>query len=137
MKAIETHSRGQIEDEARATTRSKSRGPRKAAYALLAGVALASALHLSTTTAVIADDDEDELSEQEEVRLALKRGEVLPLVRILAITEKEVPGDVVEVELEREAGKLVYEITVLTAGGRVREVILDARTGVILKTEDD
>ena len=71
------------------------------------------------------------------VREALQRGEVLPLVKILAIASKEVPGDVIEVELEDERGALVYEIKILTSTGRVREVEIDARTGAVLKIEDD
>jgi len=71
------------------------------------------------------------------VREALQRGEVLPLVKILAIANKEVPGDVIEVELEQEREALVYEIKILTSTGRVREVEIDARTGAVLRIEDD
>ena len=71
------------------------------------------------------------------MREALQRGEVLPLVKILAIADQQVPGDVIEVELEDEHGALVYEIKILTGNGRVREVKIDARTGAVLKIEDD
>lgn len=71
------------------------------------------------------------------VREALQRGEVLPLMKILAIANKEVAGDVIEVELEDEREALVYEIKILTSTGRVREVKIDARTGAVLKIEDD
>lgn len=71
------------------------------------------------------------------VREALKRGEVLPLVKILAIANKEVPGEVIEVELEDEREALVYDIKILTSTGRVREVKIDARTGAVLTIEDD
>ena len=71
------------------------------------------------------------------VREALQRGEVLPLMKILAIASKEVPGDVIEVELEDdESDALVYEIKILTGTGRVREVRIDARTGAVLSIED-
>ena len=52
--------------------------------------------------------------------------------------QQRVPGDVVEVELEH--GKhhgWEYEVKVLTAQGRVREVKLNARTGEVRKVEDD
>jgi uncharacterized membrane protein YkoI len=71
------------------------------------------------------------------VREALQRGELLPLVKILAIANKEVPGDVIEVELEDEGEALVYEIKILTSTGRVREIKIDARTGTVLNIEDD
>jgi uncharacterized membrane protein YkoI len=82
-------------------------------------------------------DDRKEQREQDAIREALQRGEVLPLVRILAIAQGAVPGDVIEVELERKHGALVYEIKILTASGRVREIKVDARTGSVLEIEDD
>jgi uncharacterized membrane protein YkoI len=101
---------------------------------LLSGVlCLAIALALPSSFA----DDRKEQREQDAIREALQRGEVLPLVRILALAQQAVPGDVIEVELERKHGALVYEIKVLTASGRVREVKLDARTGKVLEIEDD
>ena len=83
-----------------------------------------------------ADDDKKQ-REHDAIREALQRGEALPLVRILALAQQAVPGDVIEVELERKHEALVYEIKVLTQTGRVREIKLDARTGNILKIEDD
>jgi uncharacterized membrane protein YkoI len=71
------------------------------------------------------------------MRAALQRGEVLPLPKILAIAQEQVPGDVIEVELESKRGALVYEIKVLTQSGRVREIKIDARNGKVLKIEDD
>ncbi len=57
------------------------------------------------------------------VREASQRGEVLPLgAKILAIASEQVPGDVIEVELEDEKKALVYEVKILTGTGRVREV---------------
>ena len=88
----------------------------------------------------VADDKKHQRRQREHqaVREALRRGEVLPLVKILAIANQEVPGDVIEVELEQEDDHaLVYEIKILTSTGRVREVEIDARTGAVLKIEDD
>lgn len=76
---------------------------------------------------------------QETAREAVERGELIPLSRILALVEKEFPGRVIEVELERRAGRLVYEIEVLQEGGRVVEVRYDGRTGrrLSIDHEDD
>ena len=82
-------------------------------------------------------DKRDKKKEHNQVREALQRGEVLPLVKILAIAGQQVPGDVIEVELEDEQGALVYEIKILTSTGRVREVKIDARTGKVVSIEDD
>jgi uncharacterized membrane protein YkoI len=79
----------------------------------------------------------DKKGEHNLVREALQRGEVLPLLKILAIAGQHVPGDVIEVELEDEDKVLIYEIKVLTDTGRVREIKIDARTGAVLTIEDD
>ncbi|MET0535530.1 MAG: PepSY domain-containing protein [Steroidobacter sp.] len=97
---------------------------------------LAGTLAMSASVGA-AEEKKHRSSEHKSVREALQRGEVLPLVKILAIASKEVPGDVIEVELDDEDKTLVYEIKILTSTGRVREVEIDARTGTVLKIEDD
>jgi uncharacterized membrane protein YkoI len=94
---------------------------------------------LLAVASVIADVDDGDRHEREhdQIRGALQRGEVLPLVKILAIAQEKVPGDVIEVELESEHGALVYEIKVLAQSGRVREIKIDAKSGTVLKIEDD
>ncbi|RZA10810.1 MAG: hypothetical protein EOP02_33630 [Proteobacteria bacterium] len=71
---------------------------------------------------------------QDEAIQAMRRGEILPLARILEIANRHVPGDVIEVEYK---GGPKYEIKILTASGKVREVELDARTGALLTIKDD
>ena len=94
-------------------------------------------LVLGVAGGVGADDRKPRKSEHNAVREAMQRGELLPLVKILEIATRQVPGDVIEVELEDEKHVLVYEIKILTSTGRVREVNVDARTGTVLKIEDD
>jgi uncharacterized membrane protein YkoI len=100
----------------------------------LAGVLCTALLGVAS---VIAGVDDGDAREHDAIRSALQRGEVLPLAKILAIAQEKVPGDVIEVELESKREALVYEIKVLTQSGRVREVKIDARTGAVLKVEDD
>lgn len=83
--------------------------------------------------AVVKADDDDHI----EARALLQRGEILPLARILETVHERVPGDVIEVELERDDGVWEYDVKVLTAAGRVRKVELDARNGTVLKIKDD
>lgn len=86
------------------------------------------------STPALARNEADHLAARE----ALKRGEILPLSRILAVVAGAVPGDVIDVELERkDDGRWEYEVKVLTSTGRVREVKLNARTGVVREIEDD
>ena len=73
-----------------------------------------------------ADDDQDR------ARDALSRGEILPFSRILAVIEREVDGRVIEIDLDRAGGRYVYEVEVLSPGGRLVELSLDAATGAVL-----
>lgn len=69
-------------------------------------------------------------------RQALEAGEVLPLRTILERVERQHPGQVVDVELERErgnaGGRWVYEVKVLRSGGSLVKLKVDARDGTIL-----
>lgn len=72
-----------------------------------------------------------------EARALLQRGEILPLSRILVIVQQQVAGDVIEVELDNGKHGWEYEVKVLTADGRVREVKLNAGNGTVREIEDD
>lgn len=61
----------------------------------------------------------------------------LPLARILAIAQAEVPGEVIEVDLDEDDGIEIYELSILTSAGRKIEMEIDARTGRILDVEED
>jgi uncharacterized membrane protein YkoI len=101
---------------------------------------LAVSLFAASPLAASAKDDAKAIKKaqkklaQEEALAALRRGEILPLVEILRISTSHVQGDVIEVEFK---GGPVYEVKILTADGSVREVVLDARTGALIKIKDD
>jgi uncharacterized membrane protein YkoI len=97
--------------------------------AALMGAGLAPGAH--------AGDPDKKARELAAIREAVARGELLGLPRILELAQAEVAGDVVKTELDSEHGKLIYEVKILTATGRVREIELDARSGAILGVEDD
>ena len=70
------------------------------------------------------------------VLVSLKIGQ--PLGEILQIVQARVPGDIIEVELDRSDKRgWEYEVKVLASNGRVLEVDVNARTGQIRKIEDD
>jgi uncharacterized membrane protein YkoI len=75
--------------------------------------------------------------DHDRARAALERGEVRPLAEILAAAAAEVPGEVVELELEREHGRWVYELKVIAPDGRVLEVMVDAASARVLGWERD
>lgn len=75
--------------------------------------------------------------EQAAIHAAMSRGELLPLPRILTLAQARVRGDVLKVEIEQEPWGFKYEVKILAANGRVREVELNARTGAFIRIEDD
>lgn len=95
-----------------------------------AAILLAAAL--ATGSLAQAGDGDHDLA-----REALRRGEVLPLTRILAIAEKHAPGEVIEVELETKKGNLFYELKIIGPAGRVQEMLLNARTGDVVSLKDN
>ena len=106
---------------------------RIAPFAAVLAVAGAVPLLMAPAMAHASVDDDDHIAARE----ALRRGEILPLTRILDIALRAVPGDVIDVELDRHRGQWRYEVKVLTSTGRVREIKMDARTGVVQEIEDD
>jgi len=66
-----------------------------------------------------------------------RSGEILSLEQILQINRKQITGRILEVDLEHEDGQTMYEIEVLDDKGIVWEIKLDARTGKIIKQEQD
>jgi len=76
-------------------------------------------------------------AEQEAIRIAVQRGELLPVPRVLSIAQSKVRGEVVKVELDYEPTGIKYEVKILTPSGRVREVEINARTGALIRIEDD
>ena len=71
-------------------------------------------------------------SDHERARQAVEAGDVLPLRTILDRVEREYPGQVMEVELDREVGEWVYEIKLLRKGGVLMKLKIQARDGTIL-----
>ncbi len=72
-------------------------------------------------------------SDHDRARNAVQAGQVLPLKTVLERLEREHPGQVLEVELEQEDGRWVYEVKLLQAGGRLVKLELDAASGEWLK----
>lgn len=70
-------------------------------------------------------------------REAVARGEILPLATILPDIQKQHPGRVIEVELELNDGRRVYEIEIVTSDGRLIELDVDARTGTLVELEEE
>jgi uncharacterized membrane protein YkoI len=50
---------------------------------------------------------------------------------------EEVQGTVVEAELEKKHGKIVWEVEVVTAENKVMEVHIDADSGAVIDVEEE
>lgn len=70
--------------------------------------------------------------DHDRARQALEAGEILPLRAILERLERDNPGRIMEVELERKDGRWIYEIKVLRTGGSLVKLKVDARDGTLL-----
>jgi uncharacterized membrane protein YkoI len=93
---------------------------------------LAAALALALAGGVHAEDVGPEVAKR-----LLSEGRIKPLAEILNSVTGNIPGKIIEVELEFDDGKYVYELKLLRPNGRVQEVEADAASGRILKVEDD
>lgn len=69
-------------------------------------------------------------------RAAVRDGRILPLERILDILRAAAEGEIIEIQLELEAGRPVYEFDLIGPDGHVFEVEIDAATGEVLEIED-
>lgn len=83
------------------------------------------------------DHEKDHEKDHEAARRALEQGRALPLAEIRARVARRFPGEMIDVELERSGGRFVYELKVIGADGRLREVYVDATTGEILRSKAD
>lgn len=76
-----------------------------------------------------------EASEAEQVRALTDSGAILPLEQILEKARQDFPGRVIEIELDREDGRHIYELEIVDPEGRVWELEMDAATGELLEKE--
>ena len=68
---------------------------------------------------------------------AVSRGEALPLPEVLARAKQQLQGEVVGTAFNREHGRWIYEFKVISPGGKMRRVYIDAASGKPTKDEDD
>ncbi|QGZ36814.1 PepSY domain-containing protein [Stappia indica] len=87
------------------------------------------ALALATVLALLAPAAaQAQCLSQSQARQAVQTGEARPLGSIAG----SAGGEIVRAELCRQGGRLVYVLSVLD-GGRVKERVIDARSGQVLR----
>ncbi|ERS90999.1 peptidase [Marinobacter sp. C1S70] len=78
-----------------------------------------------------ADDDDDWRRLHHEV----EAGRIKPLSEILDSLGRDWRGDVIDVDIEKDDGEILYEIELLGPEGQVVEFEINARTGEVLEIE--
>ena len=86
------------------------------------------ALSFLAAPAWASDRDDHERALQ-----AVQSGQVLPLTTVLERLGRQHPGQVLEVELERDGGQWIYEIKLLSADGQLLKLKLDAGTAAVVR----
>jgi uncharacterized membrane protein YkoI len=76
-------------------------------------------------------------SDHEEAYRLRQKADILPLERIFESAGLGTDARILEVEAEFEEGRSVYEIEYVAGDGRVMEVVIDARTGAVLKRREE
>jgi len=64
-------------------------------------------------------------------------GKIIPLEDLIKQVRRDYPGRIIEIELEDEDGRYVYELELVDENGVVWELEVDASTGQVLKYEQD
>jgi len=82
---------------------------------------------ISLASTVFASSD---LSESQ-IRQLVREGRILPLEQILQRHRQQ--GRLLDLEVEREHGMIIYELELLRDDGRVLELEIDAASGEILE----
>ncbi len=83
------------------------------------------------------ETDSEEEEDHARARRALEEGRVRPLSEILVALEGKLDGEIVGIEFEVEGDRYVYEFKLVTYGGRLVSVYVDAKTGTIIRRQGE
>ncbi|WP_306602737.1 PepSY domain-containing protein [Azonexus sp.] len=75
----------------------------------------------------------DTRQDHEIARRAMAAGEILPLRTVLQRLEQAYPGEVLEVELEQESGRWIYEVKLLGSDGSISKLMVNARDASLIE----
>lgn len=73
--------------------------------------------------------------DHERARAAVEAGQVLPLPTLLERLRRTHPGQVLELELESDNGRWIYEVKLLQANGQLLKLDVDAATAQVLEVK--
>lgn len=90
-------------------------------------------LTLSGWSLSTAADDID----HDEALALTEQGVILPLQTLMADALQRYPGRFLKAELERDDGRYIYELEIVTTDRRVMELEYDAASGTLLDVDID
>ena len=91
-------------------------------------LAILLALLILSSNIAYADNPKD----HDQARQALESGQILPLRKILETIESHYSGQVLEIELDRQHGRWIYEIKMLQKDGLRIKLKVDAADGTVI-----
>src|SRR4051794_32139207 len=86
---------------------------------------------------VIAGSGSSVSAQEKKVNAKLAKQANITMEQAGEIASKRIAGTIEESELEKEHGKIVYSFDIRTADGKVSEVQVDAKTGEIVRIEEE
>lgn len=75
----------------------------------------------------------DEVKEAVEMAAAAK----VTVDQAIKTASEKVSGKVIEAELEKKSGRLVWEVEVVTADNKLMEIIIDAASGTVVNVSEE
>lgn len=92
-------------------------------------------LTVGTILALSSPAWSDKKKDEEGDIATLAKDATVTIEQAIKTAVEQVPGTVVEAELEKKHGKTVWEVEVLGADGKITEVHIDAAAGTVIDTE--
>ncbi len=99
-------------------------------YRYLTTAMMAITLTIGIGAAAASDD-------HNEARRLKDAGKIIPLEQIINKARQLHQGRIIEIELEHEEGRYIYELELLDKNGTVWEFEFDASSGELIKKEKD
>ncbi len=94
-------------------------------------------LFLILISSMIAINDVLADRNHNEARRLKEAGKIMPLEQIIIKARKLRSGHILEIELEHEHGRYIYELEILDDDGTIWELEYDAKNGELIKNKKE
>ena len=75
--------------------------------------------------------------QQDEARDAVRRGQHVPLSRVVDMLRRRTPGRLLDTGLEQRGGRALYRVRWAAVDGRRIDYLVDAETGAIVRADGE